>query len=468
MLADVLFGWGAYEVSAMDLYTAMFRLGQGYIQKEYEPSGEYKANPLGYYKDDEKKPGHYRILFEDTFEETLNELQQAKAFAIISGLTYYGRKNTQEQASKMYAMIFDLDGINDGYLNNFLSGASSKIEAYPEPNFIILSGHGVHLYYLFDEPISLYPYIKVQLKELKYALTNKIWNKYTSIEKKPQVQGINQGFRVVGSRTKDGAPEPVARAFQYRIDPYTLDELCSFVPEASRVDQQKLWRETKYTISEAKEKFPEWYQRVVLDQNYERSYWQISEKVHGDNPYALYDWWYNKIRAGATYGHRYFSIMCLAIYAIKCQVPYERLEQDAFELVPFLDGLNPEEPFTIDDCKSALECYDLRYSTFPIDDISKLSGIEIEKNKRNGRTRKEHLQAKYWRNDKGRREVNICRQNRELALEDMRDAGELKGRPSKGNVVKEWRHKHPDGRKIDCYRDTGLSRVTIDKWWGNC
>ena len=32
-------------------------------------------------------------------------------------------------------------------------------------------------------------------------------------------------------------------------------------------------------------------------------------------------------------------------------------------------------------------------------------------------------------------------------------------------IVKEWRKQHPYGRKIDCERETGLSRPTVIKWW---
>lgn len=466
MLVDVLQDWGAVEVTALDVYSRMFKIGQGYIQAVNEPAGQYKANPLGYYKDDVNEPGHYRILFEDTFAEVLEELQSAKGFAILNGITYFGRRNVADHASKMYAMIFDLDGVTDDSLVAFLSGASSKVGVYPEPNYIILSGHGIHLYYFFDEPLELFPYIKLQLKDLKYELTRKMWNRYTSTIDKPQVQGINQGFRVIGSRTKSDALEPVARAFSYREDAYTLDELCQYVDEEHRVNQQRLWRESRYTLDEAKVKFPEWYQKVVVEKNHERtSYWQISEKVHGDNPYALYDWWLRKIKSGATYGHRYFAIMCLAIYAIKCQVPYDRLEKDALDLVPFLHGLNPSKPFCVKDVKSALECYDLRYSTFPIKDIVELSQIPIKENDRNYRTRYEHLWADYWYLKNGRRKKNPCKENRQTTLEDMRAAGEIPGRPNKENIVREWRKEHLDGRKIDCHRDTGLSRVTIDKWW---
>ena len=39
------------------------------------------------------------------------------------------------------------------------------------------------------------------------------------------------------------------------------------------------------------------------------------------------------------------------------------------------------------------------------------------------------------------------------------------GRPDKAKIVKDWRNAHPDGKKIECERETGLSRHTILKWW---
>lgn len=34
-------------------------------------------------------------------------------------------------------------------------------------------------------------------------------------------------------------------------------------------------------------------------------------------------------------------------------------------------------------------------------------------------------------------------------------------------IVKEWRESHPDGKKADCIRDTGLSKPTVYCWWEN-
>ena len=39
------------------------------------------------------------------------------------------------------------------------------------------------------------------------------------------------------------------------------------------------------------------------------------------------------------------------------------------------------------------------------------------------------------------------------------------GRPAKTDIVQQWRLEHPDGRKADCHRDTGIDPKTIRKWW---
>ena len=142
------------------------------------------------------------------------------------------------------------------------------------------------------------------------------------------------------------------------------------------MDESKLYKESKMSLAEAKKKFPRWYEDKVVNKQ-PRRYWTCKRD--------LYEWWIEKIKEGATFHHRYFSVMCLAIYGVKCGIPFEEVKAKAFELIPFLNEINPNEPFTKSDCLSALECYDTRYCTFPIDDIVKISGIAIEKNKRNGR-----------------------------------------------------------------------------------
>ena len=438
MLEDVLKEYGGVEVDAMTVYRDMFSLGDNLIQRHGEESGSFKANPLGYYRKGSGK-GHYRIFFDDTFEETLKEMQEAD-FAIMNGLTYFGRKNVQDHASKMYAMIFDLDGVTDETLNAYLSGAFAKdYDIYPVPNYIILSGNGLHLYYRFEEPVPLYPNIKIQLKALKYALIDKMWNPYTSTLKKKQFQGINQGFRPIGGKTKIEGVR--VRAFLVNSHPHNLTELGKYIPEENRVDESKLFKESKMTLEEAKKAYPQWYKDRIEDKQ-ERSYWKIKP--------ALYEWWKRQIEQKASYGHRYFDIMCLAIYGAKCDIPFEMVKADAEYFVPFMNLIAPSHEFTRDDVKSALECYDRKYCTFPIEDIEKLSGIKIERNRRNGRKQEIH--------------VKLMTATRDI-LHPNGEWREGNGRKPKKEAVQKWRRMHPDGTKADCNRETGLDPKTIRKWW---
>ena len=440
MLEDVLTIWKAAEVSAEEVYSRIFSIGSGRIQKNEEESRNRKANPLGYYKNRNMKKGHYRIFFEDTFAETLHELQEAD-FAIVNGITYFGRKNLQAAASQMHALIFDLDGVTNRTLNNFLSGAIVA-DAYPVPNYIALSGHGVHLYYLFETPVPLYPNIKIQLKALKYALTDKMWNPLTSKDDKKQFQGINQGFRPIGGKTKiDGVR---VRAFEVNKELFTLEKLGEYVLEEYRVDSSQLYKESKLSLEDAKKLYPEWYHKRIEENDRSRGRWTTKRD--------LYDWWKRQIKAGASFHHRYFNIMCLAIYAVKAGIEEEELRRDAFDLIPFMNGIAPDAPFTVEDVESALECFDERYVTFPIDDITRLSGIPIQKNKRNGRKQSVHLM--------GARAIQEI--NDRVSGTNWRNGN---GRKSKEAFVVDWQMQHPEGRKADCIRETGIDRKTVSKYW---
>ena len=64
---------------------------------------------------------------------------------------------------------------------------AENIRTLPIPTFLVMSGTGLHVYYVFEEPIDLYPNIKLQMKALKYDLTFRMWD-YKSTSKKERVQ----------------------------------------------------------------------------------------------------------------------------------------------------------------------------------------------------------------------------------------------------------------------------------------
>lgn len=375
--------------------------------------------------------------------DNIDSIVSKNNFTIISPISYAGIRRKSSNARFIYGITIDLDGIKSekNIIDMF---HQMDIKRIPRATSVVWSGSGLHIYYIFETPYPCFEnYISV-LSEVKGYLTKLIYHGYiTELHDNPQMQGLFQGFRMVGSVTK--SMESKARAFLTgsKVD---LEYLINIVESNGyKIENKK----NTIPLDKAKELYPEWYQRRIIEKKPKRKNkfektWTCKE--------ALYNWWLNKIKNEATVGHRYFAIMCLAIYAKKSGVSREKLEEDAFNLVAQLDSLTVDESnhFTEDDVLYALEAYNDNYITFPIDTIVKLTQIPIEKNKRNGRKQEEHL-----------------KRIRALVEVDYPDGSwrNKNGRPTKKRDVIEWRKNNPNGSKSQCKKETGMAWDTIRKYW---
>lgn len=419
------------EVTSFEFYRDIFPEGS------FERKGHYEDN----------KPNG--ILLElinnksqrTTITDDLQALCQSRDnFTITSPVSYYGYQRKAENARYIFALTFDLDGVGMQQLRDVIH--QMKNEVIPMATYICNSGNGLHLYYLFNSPIPMYPQNQKYLKAIKYALTKRIWNGFTSTIEPPQIQGIVQGFRVVGTPTKFGKEYPVT-AFSVG-ERWELQDLVSYIPDidfSGYKEIKALEKNQGLTLEQVKEKYPDWYNRRIVNGE-KRGRWNVKPD--------LYYWWLDRIKREITVGHRYFAIMTLSIYAIKCNISEEQLRTDAYSLLEGYEDKTEEETnhFTQEDIEQALELYNENYTTFPRDDISKLTGLRIDANKRNGRTQEKHLQG--------------ARAIRDINNDNWRKGN---GRPSAEHIVREWKKNNPQGRKVDCNRATGLDPKTIRKWW---
>lgn len=411
------------EVNYVDFYNEVFPSGSF---QEHGNKEDLKGNGLVVEIRDKKSRHH--IITEDR-EEIIKVIDLD--FVITSPISYFGRNRTSRNATELYGMAFDLDGVSEKSLGNLLHQIDHNQN--PRPTYIVNSGNGLHLYFIFEEPIKLYNHIKEPLKRMKFELTERLWNIYTSDLKEKQFQGIFQGFRMVGSPTKFGKKYRL-RAFKTgnKID---MDFMNSYVKPETQIHD--LNYQATLSLEQAKEKYPEWYERKIVQGITTKKTWNIKRD--------LYDWWKEKIIVEASFGHRYFCLMVLAIYAKKCNISFEELEKDAYELMPILNEKH-KEPFTEIDVKSALRAYEENYRMFPREDIEKITAIPMPANKRNGRTQTQHLQ--------------IARATRDIVNPDWRYI-----QPSKREEVENWQKENPKGTKAQCNRDTGIDPKTIRKWW---
>ena len=157
--------------------------------------------------------------------------------------------------------------MNSGSSRNAGSWSREEYRSIPRPTYTVLSGSGVHLYYVFVEPIDLYPNIKTQLKSLKYDLTFSIWSMGRRRKKsRSSISRSIRPFRMPGSYNCKEKVKRRVEAFRTG-DRVSLEYLNQYVVEpGNAVDINKPFKPTKMTRPQAKERYPEWYERVVAPQ----------------------------------------------------------------------------------------------------------------------------------------------------------------------------------------------------------
>lgn len=431
------------EVSPHDFYRDIFPEGELEEKGKYV-DGEYTGIAISV-NDKTKKVKRYSVTNELS---VIDELCKCDDFCLMSPISYAGKARKSDNARFLYALAIDLDGIKQEDYKGVPVGIDTLFWQFdghgpsnylPLPTYIVSSGTGLHLYYIFEKPIPLFKNIVKELEKYKKRLTWQLWTQGVShLSQNVQYESLFQGFRIPGTITKNGK-----RARVFMVDngtKVTMEYLNRFVPEDYRT--KDFAYKSKLTLSAAKKKYPEWYDRRVV-----RGEAKCSWTCKRD----LYDWWKRKLEEGATDGHRYWCIQTLAVYAMKCGISREELETDAFGYIELLDSIGKREdnPFTTNDVLKALEAYNASYVTYPVKTISDRTGIRIEKNKRNYRKQKLHLKI-------ARATLEIMNDEKGIALQ---------GRPDAKDMVLRWRRFNPEGKKIDCERETGLSRKTVLKWW---
>ena len=425
------------EVNYLDFYRDIFPEGSFEKRGIYE-DGKYNGIAVSIGKGEKKAK---RLTVTDDLE-AIENMAQTDDFCLMSPISYVGKSRKSGNARFMYAMAIDLDGIETldqwhFFIRQVEQGHEmlSFVWGLPKPTYLVSSGTGVHIYFVFQKPIPLFRNIVEQLEVLKKRLTWQAWTQgASSLHDNVQYESLFQGFRIVGTITKHGER---CRAFKVG-DKITVEYLNYFVPEEYRVKSMVYQSDLK--LEEAKKKYPEWYQRRIIEKRPKKTW--VCKK-------DLYDWWIRKLSGGAEQGHRYWCIMTLATYAKKCGVSREELEKDAYGLIPLMNTKG--DAFTEDDVLHALEAFTDSYITYPIDTIVNRTGIPIQKNKRNGLKQKQHLY--------------LARRRKEdmKAIDLPMKAPE--GRPTQEQTVRKWQELHPDGRKADCIRETGLAKHTVYKWW---
>lgn len=468
---------GGKPVSAVDFYDSIFGVCGEELEETHKghpeayQTGEYGAIALELIPSydaqghEKRRPRHRTVT--RGCEELYDLIDSSNNFCMMSPISYAGRNRTVKNARELYALTIEIDNIQEKKgVSELFYTFERKTHQMPRPTYIVCSGSGLHLYYVFERPIRLFPNVYKQLSRAKKYFTQWLWDKPVtrSFERNQiQFESVNQPFRIVGTVCKDGHSRAMAFETGNKITVESLNEL---LPDEDKIPT--LYK-SELTLQKAKELYPDWYERRIV-QGKRKSFY----KRHP----GVYRSWINRCLEGATVSHRYFCLENLCALAVQCDIDEETLLKDADMLTEYFETLTKSEDnhFTEQDKQDALRTYyrskeieksnsdvdgddkDFVESTYyrSLDTILDRTGIDLKSH----RTKRNEPAKRLRRTE----QLKIATFKRDIMYPNG-TWREGSGRKPKGQIVADWRSEHPNGKKAECIRDTGLSRPTVYKWW---
>lgn len=422
-----------------------------------------------------------RVMHRYTVHDDLDELEHLRdvsisqnTFMFLAPVSYYGKSRNSRNARFLHAIMIDLDYVGTRQLANLLRQMERGV--IPYANYLISSGTGLHVVYELDRPVPLMTRYVAGLQVLKRELTDRVWNANTSDSDpdKKQSQGIFQGFRMVGTATKlngdIGNPkykQPYAvECFSHdETPPATIPYLLSFIPKLRDKEDMEgldalsaLTKEVRKTtpIAEAKEKWPEWYEKHVVNDE------PLGGWLYGR---AAYDRVLSVIREHVSVSHRYWCIFYLAVMANKCGVPQDELEDDAYGLLERFDALSvePDNTFTANDVAAALEAYEGglasgRARRYTQDFCERKAAVEYGEKMGHGSNPPEKRLPKDLSLKKARYERDLKQEMKGTTWWNK------DGAPKKAMQVWQSATENPGLSVAALARRAGVSRPTVYKW----
>ena len=353
---------------------------------------------------------------------------------LLGGSVYFKSFISKATAKEIRAFIVDMDNVYAGTLLAALKAdwRTANAEAIPMPTYIVNSGTGLHLYYVLDTPLPCLRRNAEMIDQLYRRLA--VLNTTKRVYLVRQVQWFGQDFRIAGGLNK----------YDWKNTIFLIGDRWSAVALGKAVGLQNV------KFAQYGDPLPKKLPRATLPKGRvpAREGWRTNR--------AFYDYTLRTCREKTKEGNRYMSMCALTVIAWKCNVPVDEVERDLLSLIPDYNK-NAVRKMKPREVKSALKMYNEKAMLTQRERLQDWIGWDYKPIKRNGRTRALHL-------ERARAVQEIDFPNGEWRNKD----GRPKGSGTAQAKVIEWRLHHPDGRKIDCERETGLSRPTVLKWWNLC
>lgn len=265
----------------------------------------------------------------------------------------------------VHAFVIDLDGVSPADLRVLLRREVKKLP----PTYVVNSGQGIHLVYMFAVPVVGYTTRKKVLKQAIKALAG-LFKVATYSYKVDPTATLVHPYRVVGSRTKLGQTAKAYKIGEKR----EVVELLRLLNIDTYLFEKHEKKQTTQTTQ----------QKASYDS-------KVAALPTGR--VRFYDSTYERVRHEVDEGHRYLSLFALAIIAYKCRVPREQAEEDITDLVDLFNQKEHIKRVRENEIEKAMKGYSQKFVRVTSYTLEEYLGFAFHRStKRNGRTRAAHLE----------------------------------------------------------------------------
>lgn len=328
--------------------------------------------------------------------------------AAVAPVVFFRDIRNKQTMKTLHALTVDLDGVAFADLMALVQHGFMDLV----PTYIVNSGRGLHLVFLFDAPVECYDWSKKILDRMHKALRSRfrsIWLSYKVDDKTSLVQI----YRIVGSRTRLGTVCTAYRAGQT----YTVDGLATALGVTWCRPQPR--QHVTGWVSD--------HDNVLTMPNGRHSFYTCVR---------------DGIIARTQRGHRHLALFALGVVAAKCRVSQDVLQADARKAQRVFNQRDPHDRIPDKDVAKALASVDPRKAkTVKAATLERWLGWSFErKTKRNGRSRAEHLEQ----------------------VAHVASAAARSGRAR--DAVATYVAAHPDATVTATAAALGMSRTTVTKY----
>ena len=425
--------------------------------------------------------GDYKVLLTEYGAEKGNKVHKLDVDEImdflklndvaLSPCLFYKNWRRKDLLNYVGAFVLDIDKLRPVQLQRFFMLFEEG--RLLTPTFIANSGSGVHFYYVLDKMLPC----DAGRNEANNLIAAEIYKRlYDDVQKKEhwrdaQRHWVGQDYRVVNSRTKLNLISQIFKVGEvYSVDALieyyhiTIDQKKRYATKnminyANNIAKDLQIDAPDYSSFDLTAKFIDankdaaYLVRAARREQREKKLLKVKKRTR--KPITWYKRTLDYMQDHTQLGFRFSSMKAIAIIAYKEKVSRDVFLADIRALNAYWQTLDWKgDKYNERNLEAIERLYDNaeKYGNTSSETLEEWLGYEFKRigAKRNGRNRADHI-----------RFMNLIRDE----FNGNKNWRNKEGAPTKKEIVLSWKKEHPEGRKIDCVRDTGLSKPTVYKWW---